>query len=406
VDNRGPLRQEQPDVASDNGYAETMRILFWSETFWPRVGGVENLAARLLPALQARGYEFVVVTWENTKVPDQIHYQGIPVYRFPFFSGGRQGSLGPLLENRGRVARLKKEFAPDLIHVNSYGGSVLFHVNTAGLYPSPALVTLHQALPDEPIGRQSLLGDLLRGAAWVTACSTSVLAHAQKLLPEIASRSSVIHNAVEIPAEDPPAISFDPPRILCLGRMVPEKGFDLALAAFKVLSHRVPSARLLLAGDGGERDKLKRQAMELGLTQSVEFVGGVPPEKVADLIAEATLVLIPSRLEGFGLVALEAAVMARPVIATRVGGLPEVIVDKETGLLTETDSSDALAEAIELLVTQPEKAKAMGRAARERAQKTFSWDRHVAAYDALYRKLIMDARAPASMNSRSTHPDC
>lgn len=364
-----------------------MRILFWSETFWPRVGGVENLAARLLPALQARGYEFVVVTWENIESPDEIRYKGIPVYRFPFFSGDRQGSLGPLLENRRRVAQLKKEFAPDLVHVNSYGGSVLFHVNTAGACPSPALVTLHQVLPDEPIGRDSLLGHLLRSAAWVTACSTSVLVHARKLLPEITPSSSVIHNGIEMPAQSPPPISFDPPRILCLGRLVPEKGFDLALAAFSVICHRFPSARLVLVGDGRERDNLKQRATELGLAHSVEFVGGVPPDKVADLIAEATLVLIPSRLEGFGLVALEAGSMARPVIATCVGGLPEVIVHEGTGLLVDQENSPALAQAITLLLDHPEVAVQMGQAGRSRVRELFSWERCVDAYDTVYQKL-------------------
>ena len=87
---------------------ESMRILFWSETFWPRVGGVENLAATLLPALQARRHEFVVVTWENMEIPDVIHYQGIPVYRFPFFSGPRD-RLDPLIENRRLLAVLEKE---------------------------------------------------------------------------------------------------------------------------------------------------------------------------------------------------------------------------------------------------------------------------------------------------------
>jgi glycosyltransferase involved in cell wall biosynthesis len=113
---------------------------------------------------------------------------------------------------------------------------------------------------------------------------------------------------------------------------------------------------------------------------------------VAGLIREATLVLVPSRLEGFGLVALEAGSMARPVVATYVGGLPEVIVDQETGLLTECENSRGLAEAIELLLNQPEKARVMGRVARKRARKEFDWERHVNAYDSLYRKLIMDRR--------------
>jgi glycosyltransferase involved in cell wall biosynthesis len=110
------------------------------------------------------------------------------------------------------------------------------------------------------------------------------------------------------------------------------------------------------------------------------------------LMGDATLVLVPSRLEGFGLVALEAGSMARPVVATRVGGLPELIIHHETGLLTPGDNSEALTEAIVLLLEQPKIATSMGWAARERALNEFAWKRHVDAYDALYRRLIMDAR--------------
>jgi glycogen(starch) synthase len=363
-----------------------MRILFWSETFWPRVGGVENLAAKLLPALQSRGYEFVVVTWENIELPDVIHYQGIPVYRLPFFSGGR-GSLEPMLEIRRRVAKLKRDFTPDLVHINSYGRSVLFHLNTTGAHRAPVLVTLHQALPDEPVEQDSLLGNLLRAADWVTACSASVLTHARRLVPEITPRSSFIANALEAPTFDPGPISFHPPRLLCLGRLVTEKGFDLALAAFQAVLSRFPGARLVIAGDGSERERLQQQMIRLELANSVEFAGKVAPETAAHLIDQSTLVLIPSRLEGFGLVALEAAWMARPVVATRVGGLPEVVVHEQTGLLVENENSQALAEAIAFLLDHPETATRLGRAARSRAEAVFGWERHVDTYDALYRKL-------------------
>jgi glycogen(starch) synthase len=364
-----------------------MRILFWSETFWPRVGGVENLAAKLLPALQFRGYEFVVVTWENTKVPDQLCYQGIPVHRFPFFSGGRQGSLDPLLENRRQVAKLKRDFAPDLVHINSYGQSILFHVNTAGAHPVPTLVTLHQALPDERIGCDSLLGHLLRSSDWVNACSDAVLTHARQLVPEIAPRSSVIHNAIEFPTLEPQPLSFDPPRLLCLGRLVADKGFDLALAALATVLDHFPNARLIIAGDGPERDNLKQQTIDLQLTHCIEFIGAVPLDKVAQLINDATLVVIPSRVEGFGLVALESALMARPVVATQVGGLAEVVVHEETGLLVKSGDSAAFAKAIMTLLTHQNTARTYGCAARTRAQDVFSWQRHVDAYDGLYRIL-------------------
>jgi glycogen(starch) synthase len=103
----------------------------------------------------------------------------------------------------------------------------------------------------------------------------------------------------------------------------------------------------------------------------------------------ATIVVMPSRWEeAFGLVALEAALMGRPVVATRVGGLPEVVVDRETGLIVQKDDSEALADAIASLLDQPQQAMAMGNAGRLRAQQIFSLQRYVDAYDALYRTLI------------------
>jgi glycosyltransferase involved in cell wall biosynthesis len=380
-----------------------MRILFWSETFWPRVGGVENLAARLLPASRARGYEFVVVTWENMEISDVIHYQGIPVYRFPFFSGPRD-RLDPLIENRRQVAKLKQDFAPELVHINSYGQSVLFHVSTASVHPAPVLVTLHQALPDEPVGRDSLLGHLLRTSDWVNTCSDAVLTHARQLVPEIIPCSSFIHNALDAPTFDPQPMSFDPPRLLCLGRLVAEKGFDLALTAFATVLDRFPSARLVIAGDGPEREKLQQQTIQLDLANSVEFIGKVPPNAVAHLIDEATLVLIPSRSEGFGLVALEAAWMARPVVAACVGGLPEVVVHEQTGFLVEGNDSPALAQAILRLLEHRNIARQMGQAARDRARRDFNWERHVDAYDTLYRKLIDYANRPHSGSASIEQP--
>jgi glycogen(starch) synthase len=144
---------------------------------------------------------------------------------------------------------------------------------------------------------------------------------------------------------------------------------------------------LTIAGDGIERRALEQQAAELDLAGVVDFIGWVAPDKVPELINTATIILMPSRWEGFGLVALQAALMARPVIAGRVGGLPEVVVHEQTGLLVESENSRALAQAMIFLLTQPSQAARMGQAARERAQELFSRERCVNAYDALYRKL-------------------
>ena len=111
------------------------------------------------------------------------------------------------------------------------------------------------------------------------------------------------------------------------------------------------------------------------------------------LLNSATVVLVPSRIgEGFGLVALEAALMARPVVASQFGALPEVVVDGETGLLVERDDPAALAAAITTLLEHPETATAMGQAGRRRAQTLFGLGPHVDAFDALYRRIAAGQR--------------
>src|SRR2546423_14226765 len=103
-----------------------MRILFWSEPFWPNIGGVEVLLLQLLPALQERGYEFVVVTRQDPlTLPEEGRFKEIPVYRFPFWKGFMGDSFGQVMAVRQQIAQLKRSFAPDLVHVNSFSPSVL-----------------------------------------------------------------------------------------------------------------------------------------------------------------------------------------------------------------------------------------------------------------------------------------
>lgn len=371
-----------------------MRVLFWVPRFWPYIGGVETLSTRLLPVLRERGCDFIVVTsQDHPDVPHEERYKGIPIYRFPFRAALANGNLEQLLKIRRQVATLKRNFAPELIHLQMtpINPADLFHLQTSDAHPAPLLATLHVAVKNHTIGRHTLLEQTLRSADWVTANSAAVLAEARQLVPEITPYSSLIYNSLDVPAlpsEPPPR---DAPRLLCVGRLSKEKGFDLALTAFASLRERFHRLRLVIAGAGPARPELEQQAAELDLTDSVEFVGSVCSDEVPALMNAATIVVMPSREEGFGLVALEAALMARPVVATRVGGLPEVVVHQQTGLLVEPDDSATLAEAIALLLAHPETAAQMGEAARHRAQELFSWDRCVDAYAALYRTLTKEA---------------
>jgi len=363
--------------------------LYWSERFWPTIGGVGISASKLLPALQARGYQFVVVTLKDYfDLPEQDQFKGIPVYRFPFWSSLAKGDVSRIVELRRRIVQLKQAFLPDLVHIGFLGGSVVFHLHTFDAHTPPLLVSMDSTFPDQQLGRDSLVGCTLRSADWITCVSAARLAEARKLVPEIINRSSFIYNGRETPSCHPAPLSFEAPRLLCLGRLDRIKGFDIALTAFVSIVSHFPKARLVIAGDGPERGELEQHTARLGLQASVDFVGWVRPDEVPALMNTATVVVIPSRNEGLPNVAKEAALMARPLVATDVGGIPELVVHEETGLLIGKEDTFALAKAIIRLLEQPEVAAEMGGAARLRAQQLFSLDRYIDAYAALYRRLI------------------
>jgi len=366
-----------------------MRVLFWSATFLPYLGGVEVLGRELLLALRDRGYELIVVTRQDSlDLPRNDEFAGIPIKRFPFRQALESGDPERILEEQGRLARLKRDFGPDLINIYHPGTDIYFHMVTRAAAQVTELAVLHFALPPEVLRAGSLMRQWLVSTAWVAACSASVLTDTRREVPEIVPRSSVLYGSLPTPPIAPRSLDFNAPRLVCIGRMIHEKGFDVALEAFRSVLDRFPEARLVIAGDGPLRLELERRSAELGLMAQVDFMGWVIPDRVPALINEATIVVMPSRQEHFGLVALQAAQMERPIVATRVGGLPEIVLHGETGLLVPPGESEPVAKAITDLLDHPDSAVRMGRAARRWVEQRFQWDAYVEAYDALCRTLV------------------
>ncbi len=172
------------------------------------------------------------------------------------------------------------------------------------------------------------------------------------------------------------------PRLLCIGRLIPIKGHLVLLRALAQARAAVPGVSLHLAGRGPLEPALKSYARELGLEQAVRFLGFVSPVRGA--IEDAAIVVVPSLGEGFGMVALEAMERARPVIASAVGGLPEIVADGETGLVVPSGDAEALAGAIVALAGDLDRARAMGLAGRERALAEFTPERSAQRIEELY----------------------
>jgi len=342
-----------------------MRILYWAELFPPYVGGASILGSKLVPALVQRGHSVEVVSsHRGLDLPDEGNLGGIPVHRFAFWHALAEGRLEEVLTLRRRLARLKERFAPDVIHLNLTGASGVFHLHTERAHPCPVVVAVRLAPPRGRTGEGSLVERLLTTATWITANSLAILNYVRSLAPGIEARSSVIYNGLEPPKMAPEPLPFNPPHLLGVGHLGPEKGFDVAVDAFALLRSHFPEARFSLVGEGSERSALEQRVRERGIAETVTFHGRVEPGTVAALMNQATVVVVPSRWEeAFGLVALEAALLERPVVASRVGGLVEVVLDGETGILVPRNQPEALATALAALLADPPLARALGREA-------------------------------------------
>ena len=183
----------------------------------------------------------------------------------------------------------------------------------------------------------------------------------------------------------------DEPRLLCIGRLIPIKGHLVLLRALAQARARVPDVVLEIAGRGPLEPALKAYARELGLAEAVRFLGFVSPVQRA--IEDSAIVVVPSLGEGFGMVALEAMERARPVIASAVGGLPEIVADDQTGLVVPSADADALADAIVALAGNLPRAAGMGKAGRERALAQFTPEQCVARIEELYSATLERAAA-------------
>lgn len=358
------------------------------------IAGSERHLLTLLPALACQGVEVTMLVLEEPGQPARsfcraLEQAAIPVERLPI-----RGHLDPSL--LARLSARLRALRPEIVHT---------HLLHADLYGLPAArragvaCAISSRHNDNPFRRNPLLGwanrRAMRYAMRVVAISHALARFVTEVERVEAERIVTIHYGL-----DPRAVRFDDrasaraafgldpaaPVIGLFGRLIRQKGVDVLLEAFARLRADHPAACLLIVGDGVLRPALEAQAGRLGLDGAVTFTGWV--EDGARLMPACDLIAIPSRWEGFGLVALEAMAAGRPLVASQVSALPEIVSDGETGLLVPPDDAGALAEALGALLADPARAAAMGAAGSARLASAFSVEKMVQATLALYHDVL------------------
>jgi glycosyltransferase involved in cell wall biosynthesis len=318
-----------------------------SASYPPVLGGLQTAVHALARQFVESGHAVRVVANRYPRaLPTTESLDGVPVQRQPFLTpnvrhlrGGRldlfAAGLYCLPVVRRRLRRLVGAFDPDVVNVHFPDAQIPFLAPLCRRRRFRLVVSLHgddimRFTSDE--GAKSApargLRTLLDEADAVTACSRDLLERAARLAPSVAAKGTAIANGID-PARfhDRTPHSHGRPYVLALGRLTHKKGFDLLLEAFARTAALSQGVDLLLAGEGEERPALETLVRRLGLEGRVRFLGKATPAEVVRLLNGCRFLAIPSRAEPFGIVALEGLAAGKPVLATRVGGMGELLAE-------------------------------------------------------------------------------
>ncbi len=349
-----------------------MRILLVTSKYHPSIGGLETAVRALNCQLRAQGHETVIITNRHSRHLSPVEtIDETTVYRFFFTSGLPALTPVQIAKYPARLAaapaalvglkRIVREFLPDVVNLHFVGHPTAYLLLALREGNLPLIVSLHGEDVETDIQRSAVRRQVFRNAiksaAMVTSNSRYLLEQAAQVASSAGDKGIVVGNGFEPFKPVEHVEGPQNPFVLAVARMVYKKGIDVLLEAFRLVVERNSDVRLIIAGDGPERQALDAQVSRLGVGDRVTFVGPADRSMLASLLSAASVYCLPSRREPFGIVLLEALSFGLPVVATKVGGVPEVLDDGEYGYLVPPEdppaTADAIVKALEIGPPQP-----------------------------------------------------
>ena len=343
--------------------------------------GGEVQTAQLLAGLQDRGVTNVLIAQPGSEIAGTMQKDGIPVIEL------RMRGEWDLMAV-GRLARALRKVRPDILQLHTS------HAHTIGLlagrlaHVRPIVVTRRI---DHPI-KGPLSALKYRGVDRIVAISEAIRSFLTDggVPPE---KVSVIHSVADCPEPYPQGdlrstFGIDPgaPVIGTIAALAKRKGHRYLFEATRRLKQRHPDVRVLVVGKGHQENRLRRLAARLGLSETVLFTGF--RQDIPQVLNTLDVFVMASEREGLGVALLEASCCGLPIIGSNVGGIPEIVKDGATGLLTPPADPEALADKLGYLLDHPAHARELGANAKAFVRKEFSLESMVRGYCQLYERLL------------------
>lgn len=357
-------------------------------------GAEVQLLALMTYLVRMHDFEWSVVLFNEGRLADELRKLPLSLTVIP------EKHHGPLAL-ASRLAKVFRQFRPDVVHTHKYKDSILGSI-VARYMRVPHVVRAVHGMPEPFTGLRNvkMAGYTIADrfvTGWLVDKVIAVSFDIEKVLLRTygSNRVVCIHNGIDLETVRVTAHKEDKRKewnidvkailIGTVGRLVPVKGHNILLEAFRILCQRHHNVRLIFVGDGPLRGHLEAEAKRLDLDQSVIFSGH--QEQSYDFINMMDIFVLPSLHEGIPMVLLEAFALKRPIIASRVGGIPEVVSHGHSGILVSPANADALALEIGDMIQNPAMAAAFGVSGRSQVECEFSASMMANRTAAMYRSL-------------------
>lgn len=346
--------------------------------------------------------------WERySMIPEFTNWDGIKVWyprylTFPkalfFASSGKRMYWGI----KNLVKKLYRDFKFDLIHAHVALPDGYAAMELAQDLDIPFVVTIHGADLYITIKKNTeclyTLKQVFKRADRIILVSHEL----KKILSnyfEVSDKLLVIGNGIPInkiyTCKDNADLSNNKNKglmLLSASYLIERKGIDYNLRALSKLINKYPELRYIIAGDGVEKNKLQELAKELGVYERVEFIGMLSHDDVLKYMSEADIFSLPSWNEAFGVVYIEAMACGKPVIGCEGEGLEDFVRNFETGLLVKPKDVNSLAEAMDFLLSNPDKAKEIGKRGQKLVLDNYTWEKNAEKTIRVYQEVLDDVR--------------
>jgi glycosyltransferase involved in cell wall biosynthesis len=344
-------------------------------------GGAEIMMLDLARGFSSEFFEIKVATVvRGGSLEEDFKETGIEVRVFE-----KKGKVG--LGVIWKLWRFLRHEKPDIVHTHLFGGDTWGRIAAILARVSVIISTEHNTNLDEGWVKRKVKKFLSLFTKKIVAVSEAVKKYSVSRDKIKEKKIIVIPNGINLDKfSGVPEKEFgDPPVIGVVGRLEEQKGHKYLFEALNLIK-TIPWI-LWVVGDGSKKNELERLAKDLNLRERIIFLGA--RRNIPEILSGIDISSFPSLWEGLGLAVLEAAAAGKPIVASRVGGIPEIISDGETGILVEPKNVKSLADGLERVLLGKIDAREMGARAKKMVQEKFGVEKMVEAYDKLYKELLV-----------------